>query len=158
MAASKIQMFAWALYDWGNSAFAAIIQTFVFAAYFTRSVAATETHGTALWGTTISVAALFVAAGGPLLGAIADQTGRRKPWISAFSAVAIASTGLLWFVRPSPEFVLTALLLVAVGTIGTEFAVIFYNAMLPDLTPADRIGRWSGWGWSLGYAGGLASL
>jgi MFS transporter, UMF1 family len=158
MHASKTQLFGWALYDWGNSAFAAIIQTFVFAAYFTRSVAATEVHGTALWGTTISIAALIVAAGGPLLGAIADQTGRRKPWIAAFSALAIVATGLLWFVKPSPEFTSIGLLLVGLGTVGTEFAVIFYNAMLPDLAPAERIGRWSGWGWGLGYAGGLASL
>src|SRR5919112_896193 len=103
MQASKAQLLCWASYDWANSAFAAVIQTFVFAAYFTRSVAQDEASGTAQWGAAISIAGLVVAAGGPLLGAVADQTGRRKPWIAGFSALAVAATALLWFVTPSPS-------------------------------------------------------
>jgi MFS transporter, UMF1 family len=120
MQASKTQLLWWASYDWANSAFAAVIQTFVFAAYFTRSVAPNEATGTAQWGASIGIAGLVVAVGGPLLGAVADQTGRRKPWIAASSALAIAATGLMWFVTPSPDSALLALLLVGVGTIGTE--------------------------------------
>ncbi len=148
----------WAFYDWGNSSFAAVIQTFVFAAYFTRQVAADESIGTAQWGNTIGFAGLAVALGGPILGAIADHTGRRKPWIVTFTLLCVAATGLLWFVTPEHSSVALAVLLVALGTIGSEFANIFYNAMLPGLTRSDTLGRWSGWGWSLGYVGGLLCL
>ncbi|WP_319583133.1 MFS transporter [uncultured Pseudodesulfovibrio sp.] len=151
-------LFSWALYDWANSGFAALVQTFVFAAYFTRAVAENETLGTALWGNMMGVAGLIIGLGGPLLGAVADRSGRRKPWLAAFTGLCIAATGLLWFVRPDPAWVWPALLLAGAGTLGSEYAMIFYNAMLPDLADKSRIGRWSGWGWGLGYAGGLVLL
>jgi UMF1 family MFS transporter len=153
-----VGLLSWAMYDWANSSFATVIQTFVFAAYFTRRVAADEAIGSAQWGNAISLAGLCVAIGGPVLGAIADQNGRRKPWIASFSLLCIAATALLWFVRPAPGYAWPALLLVAVGTVGFEYASIFYNAMLPSLAPPDAVGRWSGWGWSLGYIGGLVCL
>ena len=157
-AASTRELFCWALFDWANSAFPTVIQTFLFAAYFTRQVAADTATGTAQWGNAISIAGLLVALGGPVLGAVTDQTGRRKPWIAAFTAVCVAATALLWFVEPSTGFVWPALVLVGLGTVGVEYAVILYNAMLPDLAGRDEVGRWSGWAWSLGYAGGLACL
>jgi UMF1 family MFS transporter len=149
---------AWAFYDWANSAFATLIQTFVFAAYFTRQVAENPALGTAQWGNTIAGAGLLVALGGPVMGAIADQSGHRKPWLAAFTLLAVTATALLWLVRPAPEYQLLALILVAIGTVGTESANIFYNAMLPALAPLQRVGRWSGWGWGFGYAGGLCCL
>jgi UMF1 family MFS transporter len=148
----------WAVYDWANSPFAAVIQTFVFAAYFTRQVAENETVGTAEWGNAIGVAGLLVAVCGPLLGATADRGGRRKLWIAAFTVLGVAATALLWFVRPSPDYARLALVLVGVGTVAVELATIPYNAMLPSLAPPEKLGRWSGWGWGLGYAGGLACL
>lgn len=149
---------AWAIYDWANSAFPTVITTFVFAAYFTRKVASNETVGTTQWGTTLGAAGLIIALVGPMLGAMADQTGRRKPWIAGFTALCVVATAGLWWVRPSADFVGLALGLLAVGTMGAEFACIFYNAMLPELAPRDRVGRWSGWAWGLGYAGGLSCL
>jgi UMF1 family MFS transporter len=151
-------LFSWALYDWANSSFATIIQTFVFAAYFTRQVAENETLGTTQWGNTFSAAALLIAIGGPLLGAITDQAGRRKVLLGICTMVCILATGLLWYVRPGSSSVWPALLLVGLATVGFEYAGLLYNAMLPDLADRDRMGRWSGWGWGLGYAGGLASL
>jgi UMF1 family MFS transporter len=158
MRPTRLAMVAWAFYDWANNAFGTIVQTFVFAAYFTRSVAPNQDVGTTQWGNAIGIAGMIVALGGPVLGAVADQGGRRKPWIASFTGVCVLTMALLWFVRPSTDYVWLALLLVGVGTIGAEFATIFYNAMLPDLAPHDRMGRWSGWGWALGYAGGLACL
>lgn len=146
------------MYDWANAGFCTLVQTFVFAAYFTRSVAADQATGTALWGNTMGIAGLFIGVGGPLLGALADSSGRRKPWIGAFTLLCVSATALLWFVRPAQEYVLPAMVLVCVGTIGSEYANIFYNAMLPDLTERSRMGRWSGWGWGMGYAGGLVCL
>lgn len=156
--ASTRGLAAWALYDWGGSAFATIVQTFVFAAYFTRAVAEDESVGSMLWGNALGIAGLLVAVAGPILGAVADQSGRRKPWVLAFTLLCVAATALLWFVRPAPDYLWLALALLAVGTMSEEIAVIFYNAMLPQLVPQSHIGRWSGWGWSAGYVGGLLCL
>ena len=155
---STRSLFSWALYDWANSAFFAVIQTFVFATYFMQSVAENDTLGRTQWGNTIGAAGLVIAICAPFIGAVADQMGRRKPWIGWFTFLSVAATAGLWFVAPSQQFVLLALALVFFGTIGSEFAIIFYNAMLPDLASEDRVGRWSGWSWGLGYAGGLACL
>lgn len=155
---SFASLFSWAMYDWANSAFFAVIQTFVFAAYFSRSVVQDETLANTLWGNTIGAAGFVIAISAPFVGAIADQLGRRKPWIGWFSLLCILATAALWFVEPSQQFIVLALVLVFLGTIGSEFAIIFYNAMLPDLASEERMGRWSGWAWGLGYAGGLACL
>lgn len=156
--ASKASLISWALYDWANSAFAAIITTFVFAAYFTQQVAENETVGSAQWGNMLGIAGLAIAITGPLLGAAADQGGRRKPWIFIFTGLCVAATALLWLIKPDPGYTGLALLLVGLGTLGAEFAFIFYNAMLPGLAGPRQIGRWSGWGWSTGYAGGVVCL
>lgn len=155
---SRVALVSWALYDWANSSFSAVISTFVFAAYFARQVAENEIRGTSLWGYTIGAAGLIIAVTGPLLGAVADQSGRRKPWIAVFTLICIVATALMWYIKPSHEYVLPALMLVGTATIGVEIASIFYNAMLPDLAHHHNVGRWSGWGWGLGYAGGVASL
>lgn len=151
-------LIAWALYDWANSAFPTVIETFVFAAYFVKHVAQDETLGSMLWGTTLSIAGLLVAVGGPFLGAVADQMGRRKPWLATLTAICVICAAMLWFVRPSPACIWLGLSMLAVASVSLEFASIFYNAMLPRLAPADHVGRWSGWGWALGYAGGLVCL
>lgn len=156
--ASRRALVSWALYDWANSGFATLVQTFVFAAYFARAVAENETIGTAMWGNMMGVAGLIIGLGGPVLGAMADRNGRRKPWLALFSALCIIATALLWFVQPDTSFIWLALLLAGIGTIGSEYSMIFYNAMLPDLADSRTIGRWSGWGWGLGYAGGLTLL
>ena len=149
---------AWCLYDWANSSFPAVILTFVFAAYFARGVAVNPVQGTGLWGTAITLSALAIAIASPVLGAIADRNGKRKPWLAVFSLICIVTTAALWFVRPHPDAILLALVLVAVANFAFEVAYVFYNAMLPEICPEDRLGRLSGWGWGLGYAGGLVCL
>lgn len=155
---STISLISWALYDWANSAFFAVIQTFVFATYFLQSIAENDTIGSTQWGNTIGAAGLLIAVSAPFIGAVADQLGRRKPWIACFSLLCVIATAGLWFMEPSSDFVVPALILIFLGTVGSEFAIVFYNAMLPDLASEERIGRWSGWAWGLGYAGGLACL
>lgn len=154
----SLGLLAWAFYDWANSSFATLIETFVFAAYFARSVAVNETVGTAQWGNMMAASGLVIGLGGPVLGAVADHCGRRKPWLAAFTGLAVIATALLWFVKPSPDWAVPALVLAGLGVVGTEYGVIFYNAMLPALCPPERLGRWSGWGWAIGYVGGLACL
>ncbi|MBM3732454.1 MAG: MFS transporter [Acidimicrobiia bacterium] len=156
--ASVPALVAWALYDWANSAHPTLITTFVFAAYFTKAVAADPVTGTAQWGYAASAAALAVALVGPIAGAIADNAGGRKPWLAAATVLAILATAALWFVKPAPSHVGLGLVLVALGIFFFEFGTVFYNAMLPSLVPRAMIGRMSGWAWGLGYAGGLAAL
>jgi len=106
----------------------------------------------------MSLSALAVAIMGPPMGAVADQTGRRKPWLAAFTLIAAFGAMMLWSVEPDTRFVVRALFWVALANFAFEMGMVFYNAMLPDLAPPDSIGRWSGWGWGLGYGGGLSCL
>lgn len=151
-------LFAWAMYDWANSAYFVMIQTFVFAAYFAQSIAENETTGTALWGNMIGLAGFVIAVTAPFLGSIADEGGRRKPWIAFFTMMCVFGCGMLWFAEPSTDFIWFALIMAFIATLGAELSFIFYNAMLPDLTTSLTIGKWSGWGWAMGYAGGLFCL
>lgn len=155
---SKKGIIAWCIYDWGNSAFPTIILTFVFAAYFTSKIAVNKIVGTAQWADAVGIAGLIVALTSPLLGAIADHEGRRKPWIAIFASLVVIAAALLWFAKPEPGYTRWVLSWLGVGIIGAETAQVFYNAMLRDLAPPHYVGRISGWGWGGSYIGGLCSL
>jgi UMF1 family MFS transporter len=157
-AAGSRVLFAWCLFDWANSPFPTVIVTFVFAAYFTQGIVGDTVRGTALWGYAMAASGLTVALTGPILGAIADASGRRKPWLFWCSVVTIGGGLLLWYATPDPSNALWVLACVAAANAAFELGMVFYNAMLPDLAGRGRLGRLSGWGWSLGYAGGLVCL
>jgi UMF1 family MFS transporter len=157
LAARRAQI-AWCIYDWANSAFPTVIVTFVFSTYFTSAVAANPVEGAASWGHAVAGSALLIALLSPIFGAIADANGRRKPFLFAFSGICAVATACLWFVRPVPTDVTLALTLFVIANVAFEVGTVFYNAMLPGLVPSERIGRLSGWGWGLGYAGGLVCL
>ncbi len=148
----------WCFYDWANSAFPTLISTFVFATYFTEAVAASPEEGTTQWGYMTAAAAGIIALAAPILGSIADFGGRRKPWLAALTALTAAAVALLWFVEPTPDDVLYALVFAGLATIGFELGMVFYNALLPEVAPPRMLGRVSGWGWGVGYFGGLAAL
>jgi len=151
-------LIGWALYDWANSPYTTLIITFVFAAYFSQGIVGDEVRGQELWGYTASIAGLIIAIGSPILGAIADAGGRRKPWLFVFTAICVVGSWMLWYAEPSADFTTWAMIWVVVATVGFEFGIVFNNAMLPDLVPEKRLGRWSGWAWGLGYFGGLAAM
>lgn len=153
---NKKEFFSWALFDFADSAFSSIIQTFVFAVYFTKVVAVNEVEGSAQWGFVNALGAFIVAVLGPILGSIADQTGNRKLWIGLFSYLSIISTALLWFVLPGKAFL--GMVLVCLGIVGSECSFIFYSAQLCHVAGEKNIGKWSGWGWGMGYAGGMLCL
>ncbi len=138
---------SWCLYDWANSAFPTVIVTFVFATYFTESVATDKVTGTAYWGYTMSLSALAVAIAAPIFGVIADFSGRLKPWLGFFTIFCILASCILWFVKPDPSFVLLALVAVGLANFCFEMSMVFYNAMLPALAVKGYLGRVSGWGW-----------
>lgn len=155
---SKLTLVFWALYDWANSSFATLIQTFIFASYFTGRVAPNKIQGSYEWGLALGISGIMIAFGGPIIGAIADHKGNRKGWMSIFYLLCFVSTALLWYVQPESSYIPMALILVSLGTIGSEFAFIFYNAMLPDITSKNNVGTWSGIGWGMGYIGGMVCL
>lgn len=156
--ASRRALFSWCFFDWANSAFPTVIVTFVFAAYFAKAVAADPTEGTTQWGAALSLSGLAIALSSPVIGAIADRRGARKPWLAGFTLLCILCSSLLWFTRPSTDWIVWGLGFFALGNFAFEVGTVFYNAMLPGLVSPGRIGRLSGWGWGLGYAGGLCCL
>ncbi len=157
--ASRLAIAGWVLFDWACQPFFTLIITFVYAPYFASAVVGDPTHGQALWGFAAGAAGIFIALFSPVLGAIADATGRRKPWIATFGALLVVGSALLWFGKPGdPSTIPIVLIAFVVGAIGVEFATVFNNSMMPSLVPKDRLGRLSGLGWGMGYVGGLVSL
>ncbi|MFW5752663.1 MAG: MFS transporter [Planctomycetota bacterium] len=156
--ASRRALWSWVTYDWGSNAFATVIQTFVFATFFTRAVAPDPATGQSWWSWAMAIAAVTIAILAPITGAIADATHRRKPWIAAGTGLCVIATACMWLIRPDSDWVIAALAFGAIGTLGSELALVPYNAMLADLVPRRRLGSWSGYGWGAGYLGGLACL
>lgn len=151
-------IFGWMLFDWANQPFHTLIITFIFAPYFAASVVGDPVAGQAIWGWTAAAAGLSTALLAPVLGAIADRTGARKPWIAWFSLPYVLGCLGLWLAFPGVDPLWPVLLMFALAYVGSEFTIVFTNAMLPDLGPRSEIGRISGSGWALGYLGGLVSL
>jgi MFS transporter, UMF1 family len=150
---------SWIFFDWAAQPYFTLITTFVFAPYFATHVAPNAAEGQALWGFATAAAGMAIALLSPVLGAIADASGRRKPWIAGFGAMLVIGASLMWLGKPGDASVIPPLLLAyAIATVGVEFATVFNNAMMPTLVPPDRIGRLSGTGWATGYVGGILSL
>jgi MFS transporter, UMF1 family len=149
---------AWALYDWANSAFPAVVSTFVIAAYFTKGIAPDPVTGQAQWGWMQTLAGLGIAVLSPLLGAVADAGGRRRRMLGTCTAVMVVATAGIWFARPEPGSTLWALGCVGLATVAFELGMVFYNSLLPQVAAPGQIGRVSGLAWGLGYAGGLVCL
>jgi UMF1 family MFS transporter len=150
---------AWIFFDWAAQPYFTLITTFVFAPYFATHVASDPASGQSLWGFATAAAGILIALMSPVLGAIADASGRRKPWIAAFGALLVIGSSLMWIGKPGDPSVIPPLLIAfAIATVGVEFATVFNNAMMPSLVPPDRIGRLSGTGWATGYVGGILSL
>jgi len=150
---------SWIFFAWAAEPFFTLITTFVFAPYFATHVASDPASGQSLWGFATAAAGLLIAVMSPVLGAIADASGRRKPWIAAFGALLVIGASLMWFGKPGHPSVIPPLLLAyGIATIGVEFATVFNNSMMPTLVPPDQIGRLSGTGWATGYVGGILSL
>jgi UMF1 family MFS transporter len=147
------------LFAWAVEPYFTLITTFVFAPYFATHVAADPASGQSVWGFATAAAGLLIALASPVLGAIADASGRRKPWIAAFGALLVIGASLMWVGKPGDTGVIAPLLIAyCTATVGAEFALVFNNAMMPSLVPPDKIGRLSGTGWATGYIGGIVSL
>ena len=154
--ASPLGQFAWALFDGARSPYNVLVNIFVFSAYFSTVVIPDPVRGQATWSFITSMAALLVALGAPVLGAIADAGGRRKPWLAGCLVLGIPSMCLLWLATPGMT---AGLWIVIAGLIGAylffEYSWVFVNALLPNVAPPGRIGFLSGAGLALGNLSGI---
>ncbi|WP_246490477.1 MFS transporter [Brevibacterium oceani] len=157
-AGSRSKIVSWAMWDWGSAAFNAVIITFVFAPYLTKSVAATEEAGSSALGWAMAAAGFIIAVVAPAAGTRADAGGRHRLWLGVHTGVVVASMLGLFFVRDSPDYLWLGLLLLAVGSVFFEFAEVSYNGIMVRITRPDNVGKVSGFGWGMGYVGGLVLL
>ena len=152
------KIFNFALYDFANSAFTTIIITFIFATYFAKQIAPNAVVGQSYWGWTIGITGFFVAVIGPIVGSFADKKNRIVFFIRFFSLLCILVTTLLWFSKPSSSYLLYTLLVVGVANLFYELSLIFYNSLLKDISVDKNLGKSSGFGFALGYIGGIIIL
>jgi len=161
--ADRRAIVGWALFDFANSAYTTLIVTFIYSSFFTGYMvldAATgapdTTAGTRLWGWAGGTGAIIVAIASPFLGALADRSGQRKRLLLLTTGLTVLGASLLWL--PTPGHVALALTIFVLSNIAYELGNVLYNSYLPDIAPPDRIGRISGYGWALGYLGGLLAM
>jgi len=157
--ASKLEIFAWCMYDFANSCFTTVIVTAFYVLYFKEVVIPRgypREEGDFFWGLNVSLSMLFVALSSPILGAVADYSGSKKKFLRFYSLQCIIFTGLLFFVQEGD--IIPGMLFFILANIGFEGGIVFYNAFLPEISTSENIGRISGYGWALGYFGGLTCL
>ncbi|MCU1534905.1 MAG: hypothetical protein JWR53_1386 [Glaciihabitans sp.] len=149
---------AWAFWDWGSSAFNAITTTFVFTVYLTSKGFGNPDQSTALLGLAGIIGGVLVFLIAPVTGQRSDGTGRRKLWLGINTAVVVITIACAFFVKGEPAYLALGLVLVIVGTLFYELASVNYNAMLSQVSSSRTVGRVSGFGWSMGYFGGIVLL
>jgi UMF1 family MFS transporter len=146
---------AWYLYDFGNSAYAAVVLLAIYSAYFKGSVVG-GAEGSRLWGISVGIAMLIVAVTSPILGAIADFSASKKKMLLVYSVLTWIFTALLFFVRQGDIFI--GMLFFILAEIGYRSGQVFYNSLLPEIASPDEMGRVSGNGWAIGSLGGILCL
>jgi len=163
------RIIGWWFYDWASQPYATLLLTFIFGPYFAQVAAAhfigagiapeaARAQAQQLWGLGLGLSGVVIAVLAPVLGAIADSSGRRMPWIWLFSGFYVLGAAGLWLLTPVAPPLGLVIAFFGLGLIGTEFTAVFTNALLPSLGPRNEIGRISGSGAAFGYAGGVLSL
>ncbi|WP_090158186.1 MFS transporter [Loktanella sp. DSM 29012] len=169
MAVSRKRIWGWMAFDWASQPMYTLGLTFVFGPYFAsvattyfmdsgldRAAAGAEAQG--LWSMGQAVAGLLIAVTAPFLGAFADNSGRKMPWIAGFSILFVIATAMLWNLTPDGAWIYMALIVFYAAFFCAESALNFVNAILPSLGNRQEVGRISGSGAAFGYWGGVASL
>lgn len=161
VAATKRQVFAWSLWDWGSAAFQAVIVTFIFSVYLVEGVGDDlpgSVSASSWLGWSIGAGGLVIALLAPVLGRQADAGGRRKRMLAVLTFAVVALTAGLFFVRDDYHYLWLGLAILAVGTVLFELCQVPYFAMLRQVSTPATIGRVSGIGWAFGYLGGIVLL
>ncbi len=166
---AKKRIWGWMSFDWATQPYYTLGLTFIFGPYFAVVAAnyflgqgleadAANAQAQSTWAFGQTVAGLVIAFTAPFLGAFADNTGRKRPWLFLFSILYVIGAASLWFLTPDSSSLTLFLILFYVGFIAAESALNFVNAYLPSLGTEDEVGKISGSGASFGYWGGLLSL
>ena len=169
MATQRRRIWGWYFFDWASQPYSTLLLTFTFSPYFSEVARATYTAqgltpqaaqaaAQTYWTTGQTLAGITIALLAPILGAVADGSGRRMPWIWLFSALYVLGSAMLWFLSPTQPDLFSAMLWFGVGLIGMEFATIFTNSLMPDLAGDEDMGKISGSGSAWGYLGGIIAL
>jgi MFS transporter, UMF1 family len=155
--ATRSGIWGWMFFDWAAQPFFTVVTTFIFGPYFVARLTNDPVSAQAAWSNAATVASLAIALLSPVLGAIADRTGARKPWIAFFATIKITCLCLLWFAVPGSA-VIYPLVLFSLASIAAEFSIVFNDSMMPRLVSAKDVGRISNTAWGLGYLGGMIVL
>ena len=152
------KVFNFALYDFANSAFTTVIITFIFSTYFAKQIAPNPVLGQSYWGWAIGITGILVALIGPLLGSFADKKNCTGLFVKLFTIICIILTSFLWFSKPSEKYLLYTLIIVGLANFFYELSLIFYNSILKKISSSKNLGKSSGFGFALGYIGGILIL
>lgn len=152
---TRRERWAWYFYDFGNSAYAAVVLLAVYSAYFQGQVVG-GSEGTRLWGISVGIAMLVVAILSPVLGTLADFSASKKKFLLFFTSISVVFTAALFFIMPGNIF--GGMLFFILAEIGYRAAQVFYNALLPEIASPAEIGKVSGKGWAFGSLGGIVCL
>ena len=166
---TRKRIWGWFFFDWASQPYHTLLITFIFGPYFASVAAeyymntglpehAADARAQALWSTGLTVSGLIIGLGAPIMGAFADTTGRRLPWIMVFSLMYVVGAASIWGMMPDGSNLWFGLLAFGLGFIGAEYALIFINSQLPSLGNEEEVGALSGSGFAFGYAGGVVSL
>ncbi len=151
---------SWAIFEWARDPYVIIVTIYIFAPYFSNTVVGDPVRGQAIWGNINSIAGFIIACFGPILGAIADTGGRRKPWLIGFVAIMVPAIFALWWALPGGQglgiYQIAALFIIV--SVAFSFTEVFHNSMLPAVAPHERIGFLSGLALALANAGALLIL
>lgn len=146
---------AWSFWDWGSAAFNAVIVTFVFSVYLTNAEMFGDRANT-LYGWVTSAAGIVVAIIAPAVGQWTDRTGRRRIILNGGTLALVVVMALLYFVKPG--MLVLGLFLIALGHVLFEVSEVIYNSMVGQVSNPGTVGRVSGFGWGMGYVGGIVLL
>ena len=154
--ASKKAQFGWALFDWASSPVPTLHATFVFAVYFSTTIA--PENGTVLWAQMTAFTSLAIALVSVFAGRFADSKGLIKHGLTASLLIGAVAVMALWYAEPDNAFIVYALLLSALSIFMMEIGFVFYNALLVHMVPTEKMGRLSGIAWGVGYVGAVVAL
>ncbi len=156
-AASPLGYLSWTFGQGARDPYYIMVIIYIFFPYFSNTVVGDPVQGQTLIGYLNATAGIILALTAPFLGAIADKNGRRKPWIVATVIIMAIGACALWFIKPGGTGIgiYPALFILLIISVAFAISEVFHNAMLPGITPVNKLGFVSGLAFSLGNVGGV---